>query len=270
MNTKTTTPAPNPWGADEPQNINDSKAIAKKKTPVIDTLPEAVKEDLYDLEGLMNDFPTAKELERFVYDETGIVLQLKGRANKLKYQVAMDCLNGKITEAQFIGKDNPYVDKADMVPVDPIKPAPPSDPSIPEAKHLQNSFHSRMIPHLDGDLRAQGRCVEVTFRKYSNGMVTYDVLGPIDERAVGEKIDKYGRTRPEIITWVDPRSGEQVAQRPDGTLTPMGRNLRTLMRGSERFRVNKTNQWDVWVDRDFIQNADHVIRNPWDVGNSES
>ena len=266
MNTKNTTPTPNPWGADEPKELNDSKAIAQKKTPIKDTVPETVKEELYDLEGLMNDFPTAKELERFVYDETGIVLQLKGRANKLKYQVAMDTLNGILTDAQFIGKDNPYVDKADMVPVDPIKPTPASDPTIPSINRMQNSFHSRMIPHLDADLRSQGRCVEVTFRKYDNNMITFDVLGPIDERAVGEKIDKYGRTRPEVITWVDPRSGEQIAQRSDGTLTPMGRNLRALMRSSERFRVNKSNQWDVWVDRDFIQDQDHVIRNPWDTG----
>ena len=262
MNTKNTTPTPNPWGAEEPRDLVDAKEIAKKKQP----LKEQVKaDDLYDLEGLMNDFPTAKELERFVYDETGIVLQLKGRANKLKYQVAMDALNGKDIDAQFVGKDNPYVDKADMVPVDPIKPAPKSDPSIPGMNHLQNSFHSRMIPHLDSDLRAQGRCVEVTFRKYNNNMITYEVLGPIDERPVGEKIDKFGRTRPELITWVDPRSGEQIAQRADGTLTPMGRNLRALMRGSERFRVNKTNQWDVWVDRDFIVKDEFVTDNPWAV-----
>jgi len=30
----------------------------------------------YDLEGLMTDFPTARELERFVFDETGVVLNL--------------------------------------------------------------------------------------------------------------------------------------------------------------------------------------------------
>ena len=51
----------------------------------------------------MTDFPTAKELERFVYDETGIVLNLKGRANKLKYQVAMDVLNGVEVDQKFIG-----------------------------------------------------------------------------------------------------------------------------------------------------------------------
>ena len=249
---------------DEAPNQESEAVTAQPAEPVkTPQKPQSISNAQFDLEGLMTDFPTAKELERFVYDETGIVLQLKGRANKLKYQVAMDALNGKDVADQYIGKDNPYVDKADMVPVDPIKPAPKSDTNIPSENHLQNSFHSRMIPHLDADLRSQGRCVEVTFRKYDNNMITFEVLGPIDERPVGEKIDKYGRTRPELITWVDPRTGEQIAQRPDGTLTAMGRNLRALMRSSERFRVNKSNQWDVWVDRDFIKDNDHVINNPW-------
>jgi hypothetical protein len=117
-----------------------------------------------------------------------------------------------------------------------------------------------MIPHTDQDLRAAGRHVEVTFRKYQDGTISFDVLGPIDERPKGEKIDKYGRVRPEVITWVDPRTGEQTAQRPDGTLTPLGKRLRALMR---TMRVNNSNQWDVWVDRDFVQDQDRVIRNPW-------
>jgi hypothetical protein len=54
------------------------------------------------MEGLMTDFPTAKELERFVYDQTGRVLNLKGRANKLKYQVAMDVLNGLPVDPAFV------------------------------------------------------------------------------------------------------------------------------------------------------------------------
>ena len=35
----------------------------------------------FDIEGLMTDFPTAKDLERFVYEQTGYILNLKGRAN---------------------------------------------------------------------------------------------------------------------------------------------------------------------------------------------
>ena len=40
----------------------------------------------FDMEGLMTDFPNATELQKFVYDQTGIVLNLKGRANRIKYQ----------------------------------------------------------------------------------------------------------------------------------------------------------------------------------------
>jgi hypothetical protein len=260
MNTRATPPSENPWDSvnaqPEGQEI-DPKAVARLKKPLKET---TATEALYDMEGLMSDFPTAKDLERFVYDETGIVLNLKGRAQKLKYQVAMDCLNGQSVKPEFIGKENPYIDKADMVPVEDIKEPPSRDPALPPLSAVQNSFHSRMIPHTDQDLRAAGRYVEVTFRKYQDGTISYDVLGPIDERPKGEKIDKYGRVRPEVITWVDPRTGEQTAQRPDGTLTPQGKRLRALMK---TFRVNNTNQWEIWVDRDFVKNQDAVIRNPW-------
>lgn len=260
MATRDSTPKPNPWDESTAVEPVDQRSIAQKKTPLKQQSPELE----YDLEGLMSDFPTAKDLERFVYDETGIVLNLKGRANKLKYEIAKDVLNGNEVEEKYLGKDNPYLDKSDLVPVDPIKPAPARAAGLPDPSELQNSFHSRMIPHVDEDLRAKGRHVQVTFRKYTTGDITFEILGPIDEKPVGEKIDKYGRTRPEIITWVDPRTGEQLAQRPDGTLTPQGKKLRALMR-SERFRVNKSNQWDVWIDRDFIQDQDSIIRNPWDV-----
>jgi hypothetical protein len=259
MNTRATPPADNPWDSVNAQpegSAIDPQAVAKLKKPIKEATPDA----LYDMEGLMSDFPTARDLERFVYDETGIVLSLKGRAQKLKYQVAMDTLNGQAVKPEFIGKDNPYIDKADMVPVEDIKEPPARDPSLPGKESVQNSFHSRMIPHTDQDLRAAGRYVEVTFRKYQDGTISYDVLGPIDERPKGEKIDKYGRVRPEVITWVDPRTGEQTAQRPDGTLTPQGKRLRALMK---TFRVNNTNQWEIWVDRDFVQDQDRVIRNPW-------
>lgn len=256
MNTRSKDTPPNPWAeVDATQDITP-ETVARLKRPLKETTPGLQ----YDLEGLMNDFPTARELERFVYDETGTVLNLKGRANKLKYQIAMEVLNGQTVDEVFIGRENPYVDKSELVPVDRIKEPPARDPALPPMSELQNSFHSRMVPHPDEDLRAQNRRCEVTFRKYNDGTITYEILGPIDERPVGEKIDKFGRVRPEMITWVDPRTGEQLAQRPDGTLTTQGKRLRALMK---TFRVNKTNFWDVWVDREFIQNVDTVIRNPW-------
>ena len=174
----------NPWD-DAPAEEITAQEIMEVAEQVAASSPQAPKSlsnAEYDMEGLMTDFPTAKELERFVFDETGVVLNLKGRANKLKYQVAMDVLNGQDVEPHLIGKENPYIDKADMVPVEDLKDPPKRDPHLPPASELQNSFHSRMIPHIDEDLRAQGRHCEVTFRKYNNGVISYEINGPWEKR----------------------------------------------------------------------------------------
>ena len=255
----TTNTTENPWN-DKPQaDATIGVDLAKPKKPVA---PKAVSNAEYDLEGLMTDFPTAKELERFVYDETGIVLNLKGRANKLKYQVAMDALNGVEIDAKFTGDNNPYIDKAEMVPEEPLKEVPARDPNLPDRSQIQNTFYSPVVPHPNSDERAMDKKCHMLFRKYKNGMVSYEILGPLEQRPHGEKIDKFGRTRPEIIKWVDPRTGEQVIVREDGTLTPQGKKLRGMM---QTFKVNKSNQWEVWVDREFISLDDSVRNNPWDL-----
>lgn len=220
------------------------------------------KEFEFDLEGLMTDFPTATELERFVYDQTGVVLTLKGRANKLKYQVAMDVLNGVEVDSKFIGGDNPYIDRTELVPIDPLKEVPERSKLLPDRSEVQNLFYVPTFPHPDEEARAKDMKCHMLFRKYKNGMISYEILGPLQERPVGEKIDKFGRTRPEVIKWYDPRSGEQVAQREDGTLTPIGKRLRATM---QTYRVNKSNQWDVWVDREFVTLNESVASNPWDL-----
>lgn len=263
---KNTTPQDNVWGS-EPE-AKSAKTEAPKTQHGFEPLPadqphphkNTTAGVQFDLEGLMTDFPTAKELERFVFDETGVVLNLKGRANKLKYQVAMDVLNGESVDPAFIGNENPYVDKADMVPTEDLRPAPQRDPAIPPVNELQNSFHTRKVPHPDPEFRAAGRKCDVTFRKYSNGLITYEVMGPLDQRPHGEKIDKFGRVRPEIIRWVDPRSGEQIVQRTDGSVTPVGKNLRAMM---QNMKVNNSNFWDVWVDRDIITLTHEFETNPW-------
>jgi len=255
----TTNTTENPWD-NKPEGTPEkavSSTPAKKATP-----PKAVSNADYDLEGLMTDFPTAKELERFVFDETGIVLNLKGRANKLKYQVAMDALNGIDIDAKFIGDNNPYVDKADMIPEEPLKPVPARDPNLPDRSEVQNIFLSKVVPHPDPSFRAQDKKVNVLFRKYKNGMISYEVRGPLEKVPHGEKIDKYGRTRPEIIKVVDPRTGEQTIVREDGTMTPQGKRLRGMMM---TFKVNNSNQWDIWVDREFISLDNSVAFNPWDL-----
>jgi hypothetical protein len=250
----------NPWDDEATSSVEPTTIPTKKKTTKAITVERQSTE--FDLEGLMTDFPTAKELERFVFDQTGIVLNLKGRANKLKYQTAMDVLNGIEVDTAYLGSDNPYVDKVDMVPVEDLKPVPKRDPLLPNPEELQNLFYSPLVPHPVEEYRARGKKCHCMFRKYKTGEITYEILGPLEQVAHGEKIDKFGRSRPEIYKWVDPRSGEQTIQRGDGTLTPIGRRLRSMM---QAMRVNKSSQWDVWIDREFGTLNQDAISNPWDL-----
>jgi hypothetical protein len=250
----------NPWDDEATSSVEPIAPTKKKTTTKAVTVERQSTE--FDLEGLMTDFPTAKELERFVFDQTGVVLNLKGRANKLKYQTAMDVLNGSEVDTAFLGSDNPYVDKVDMVPIEDLKPVPKRDSGLPAPEELQNLFYSPLVPHPVEEYRARGKKCHCMFRKYKSGAISYEILGPLEQVAHGEKIDKYGRTRPEIYKWVDPRTGEQIIQREDGTLTPIGRRLRSMM---QAMRVNKSSQWDVWIDREFGTLNQDAISNPWDL-----
>ena len=251
----------NPWDDKAPADItaDDIMEVAEQMAA---TAPKSTSNAEYDMEGLMTDFPTAKELERFVFDETGVVLNLKGRANKLKYQVAMDVLNGQEIDPKFIGHDNPYIDRTELVPVEELKDAPARDKTLPDRGELQNIFVSNAVPHTDFESRMQDKKVSVYFRKYKTGAISYEITGPIEQRPHGMKLDKYGRERPEVIKWVDPRSGEQTIVRDDGTLTPQGRKLRALM---QSFKVNNSNQWDTWIDREFITLGGNTITDVWDL-----
>lgn len=235
----------------EPEVANKvAKKVAKVEEPSIE----------FDIEGLMTDFPTAKELERFVYDQTGYILNLKGRANQLKYKIAMDTLNGVTPDPKYLTQENPYLEKTEIVPADPFKAVPPRDPRIASFGPEVSIFDTNVFPHPDPEWRAQDKKASVTFRKYSNGAITYEIIGPVAQRAVGMKINKFGAKVPEKYTWVDPRTGEQVIKNPDGSLTPLGTRLRAFMR---RQKFNKTNQWDVWIDRDFVAAESIINDNPW-------
>ena len=218
------------------------------------------EEPLYDLEGLMTDFPTAKELEKFVFDKTGYVLELKGRSNKFKYQTAMDVLNGLAPDDSLLGNENPYLDKNELIPTEELRVLPPLDPKIASAGPVVNKFDTNLFPHPDPDWKAQDQNCTVTFKKYSNGILTYEILGPIALRAVGVRVNKYGKEQPEKYVWVDPRTGEQIIKYADGTFTPLGTKLRSFMR---RQRMNNSNQWDVWVDREFVAPDSVIDDNPW-------
>lgn len=208
----------------------------------------------FDLEGLKTDFPTAKELERFVYDQTNVVLNLKGRSNDVKYAVALDVLNGKEIDKKYLGESNPYLEKADLVPEEPLRPVPPRDIRLPAQNQMASSFFWQRIPHPDPAYRAQGKHVEVQFRKYRNGAISYEVLGPIEPRPEGLKLDKYGKERPEIIRWVDPRTGEQQMRNSSGEYTEIGQRLRATM--------TKDGVW-AWVDRDLISTDHGMLRDVW-------
>jgi len=255
----------NVWDDEPAQETVTAEEIHEVAEAIAATAPQApraINAPEYDLEGLMTDFPTAKELERFVFDETGIVLNLKGRANKLKYQVAMDVLNGQEVDAKFIGNENPYIDRTELVPVEDLKEPPARDPKLPDRSEVQNLFVSNQIPHTDFESRMQDKKISVIFRKYKTGEISYEILGPVDQRPHGVKLDKYGRERPEVIKWVDPRSGEQTIVREDGSMTQQGRKLRALM---QTFKVNKSNYWDVWIDREFVSLTENIASNVWDL-----
>jgi hypothetical protein len=149
-----------------------------------------------------------------------------------------------------------------MVPEEPMKELPPRDPGLPPRTELQNEFYTPMVPHSDSEYHAQGRKMHCTFRKYTSGVITYEVLGPIEPRAVGEKLDKWGKIRPEIIRWVDPRTGEQIVQRADGSFTPIGRRLKAMM---QTMKYNRSNQWVRYIDREFVSLDHKAAINPWDL-----
>jgi len=248
--------------ATETPTPKETKAKKASDATASPTLPKPVVHNLaFDMEGLMTDFPTATELQKFVYDTTGVVLNLKGRANKVKYQIALDVLNGIIPPQELLGNENPYLDKNDLIPEEPLAPPPPSDPSIAQAGGLVTRFGTNSFPHPDPEWRSEDQKCLVVFRKYANSMITYEILGPLGRRAIGSKINKFGQQQPEKIVWVDPRTGEQVIRRGDGTLTAIGTRLRAHM---QKLRVNKSNQWDIWIDRDFVvQDGAQSIDNPW-------
>ena len=268
MNKKTT---PSVWD-DEPATASadittqvtespvEPKEIKSKPSKPRAAVKEVEVEPLFDLEGLMTDFPTARELEKFVFDQTGHVLNLKGRSNKFKYQTAMDVLNGAEPDPALLGSENPYLDRNELIPKEELREIPAPEAAILAAGPVVHKFDTKLFPHPDPDWKAQGQNCQVTFKKYSNGIITYEILGPIAMRPVGTRINKFGKEQPERFVWIDPRTGEQIIKRQDGSFTPLGTKLRGFMR---RQRMNNSNQWDTWIDRDFVAQDTQINDNPW-------
>mgnify|MGYP003336086463 FL=1 len=215
----------------------------------------------YSLEGLKEDFPKATDLEKFVFDETGVSLKLKGIDPGKKYEIALAVLRNEDIDPRYLTNSNPYVSNDDLIPEDPIKPIPKRDPRLPTDSEVMSVFHDMSVPHPDYNMRAVDAKVVCQFKTYRDGSISYEIMGPLEKQSYGEKVDKYGRPRPEKYVWIDPRTGEQAVRYADGTYTRMGQRLRTLM---ESKRVNRTQSfWSVWIDRDFVQFNQGAIENPW-------
>lgn len=261
---KSSTPQPDVWNEDIQPDVLQPEQVQEAVEPE----PESV-EDLkpprpgrkFSIAGLKSDFPTAKDLEQFVFDETTVSLNLKGIDPDEKYQIALNVLNGEDIDPIYITGANPYLDPKELIPEDPMRSIPARDPRLPKEDPV-NIFHDMTVPHPDRDMRALDAKVMVMFKTYRDGSISYEILGPLEKHSVGEKLDKYGRTRPEKMTWIDPRTGEQAVRYADGTYTRMGQRLRTLM---ESKRVNRDQSvWSIWIDRSFTQFNRDALDNPWE------
>jgi hypothetical protein len=211
----------------------------------------------YDIEALKADLPTAKELAQFVYDRTDglISLDLVGKPKEDQYQVAKNALEGKKVPAEFITGANPYVERKDTIPEDPLRIMPPRSSDLPDKEAQVHYFGATNMPHpLDPQ---SDKKVYIDFRKYENGLITYEVTGPIEKIAFGEKLNKYGQTVPEKYTWLDPRCVETVLRNADGTFSKEGRGVHTFLIGEKGGGV-----WSL-IDRDMVTVTAKNIANPW-------
>ena len=209
----------------------------------------------YDIEALKEDLPNARELAQFVYDKVGISLDLVGKSKEDQYGVAKNALEGKKFPQEFVTDNNPYVDKKDLIPVDEIRKLPERSKDLPDESAQVHFFGATNMPHpLDPQ---SDRKVGINFKKYENGMITFQIMGPLEQQAVGTRINKFGQSVPEKYTWIDPRTEELVMRRPDGTYTEKGRGLHTYCIGEKGGGI-----WSL-IDRDMVTITEKNIANPW-------
>jgi len=209
----------------------------------------------YDIEALKSDLPSAKELAQFVYDKTGIALDLVGKPKEEQYLAAKNALEGKKVPAEFLTNENPYVQKSDLIPKDEIPALPPRSEDLPPMSNMIHQFGATNMPHpMDPQ---SDRKVQIMFRKYDNNLITYQVLGPMHYVEEGVRINKYGQEVPERYRLVDPRTAESVLRNPDGTFSERGRGLYTYLTGEKGASV-----WTL-IDRDLTAASGKNIADPW-------
>jgi hypothetical protein len=211
----------------------------------------------YDIDALKADLPTAKELAQFVYDKTDstVSLDLIGKPKEEQYIVAKNALEGKKVPAEYLTGFNPYVEKKDTIPEDPLRKMPKRSIDLPDEDAQIHYFGATNMPHpLDPQ---SDKKVYIDFRKYENGLITYQITGPVEKVPVGEKLNKYGQTVPEKYTWIDPRTEEKVLRNPDGTFTKDGRGVHTFLIGEKGGGV-----WNM-IDKDIVSISAKNIADPW-------
>jgi len=209
----------------------------------------------YDIEALKADLPTAKDLAQFVYDKTGISLDLVGTPKEDQYMVARNALEGKKVPADFQTDLNPYIDRKELIPVDEQKKLPPRSADLPDIGSRVHFFGATNMPHPTDP--QSDRKVQINFHKYDNGSITFQVMGPIEQIAVGERVNKFGQKQPEKYSWLDPRTEEVLLRRADGTFTEKGRGLYAFCVGEKGGGI-----WTL-IDRNLMNIAEKNVTNPW-------
>jgi hypothetical protein len=209
----------------------------------------------YDIEALKADLPTAKDLAQFVYDKTQIAIDLVGKPKEEQYIVAKNALEGKKIPLEYQTDENPYIDRKELIPVDEMKKIPDRPADLPPESSRVHFFGATNMPHpLDPQ---SDRKVMINFWKYDNGMITYQVSGPIEQIAIGSRINKFGQTQPEKYSWLDPRTEEILLKRQDGSFTEKGRGIYSYCIGEKGAGI-----WPL-IDKDVITFTEKNIANPW-------
>jgi hypothetical protein len=210
---------------------------------------------LYDIESLKEDLPTAKDLAQFVYDKIGISLDLIGKPKADQYLAAKNALEGKKVPSEYISEINPYVDRKELIPQDELRVMPERSKDLPPISSRVHFFGATNMPHpIDPQ---SDRKVQIDFHKYDNGSITYTITGPVEQIAVGERINKFGVKQPEKYEWMDPRTEETLLRRPDGTFTEKGRGIYAYCIGEKGGGI-----WPM-IDRNFLATIEKNVTNPW-------
>jgi hypothetical protein len=209
----------------------------------------------YDIDALKEDLPTAKELAQFIYDKVGVSLDFVGKPKEDQYQIAKNALEGKKIPSEYVTELNPYIDRKETIPMDELKPMPPRPTDLPDPTSQIHFFGATNMPHPSDP--QSDRKVQINFRKYNNGLITYQIMGPLEQQAVGSRLNKFGQNVPEKYTWLDPRTEETVMKRPDGTFTEKGRGLYSYCSGEKGGGI-----WGL-IDKEFNSLTQKNIVDPW-------